>query len=842
MMKKIGLLLLAFILVSCKPEVEEVRIISDFNFDWKFSKGDLLEAEKESFDDSNWTSLRLPHDWSISEVFVNDVASSHPDSIPGGIGWYRKKFNLPVESAKKITWVEFDGIYNHSDVWINGHHLGTRPYGYSPFSYDLTPYLKFGEEENVLAVRVDRTSFQDSRWYSGSGIYRNVKLVTASAVHIPQWGSFITVPDVSDGMARVEVAVELSNRSKEAAEVILNTTIYDPEMNRVGEMEEAVNLGPSDFISLKQSLSLDNPILWSIDSPNLYSAIHQVIHKGKVVDSFKTPFGIRTFRYDSESGFYLNGELVLFKGVCLHHDGGSVGAAVPSGVWERRLKILKEAGCNSIRTAHNPPSEEFLDLCDRLGFLVQDEAFDEFHNPKDKRNNYKQLKEEDVTRGYADSFEKWAEMDVKAMVKRDRNHPSVIQWSIGNEIEWTYSRYGSSTGYWDGKNDVNYYYDEPPYSVEKIKELFYSQEPDNYPLAETAQKLADWIREEDPSRPVTANLVIPSVSFFSGYSDALDIVGLSYRNSVYDYIHKLYPEKMIFGTENWGSWYEWKPVTEREFVPGIFLWTGINYLGETSRRSRRGSGSGLLDFAGFKKPRYHMYKTLWNEEPHVFLNTVKLDESDFKWNSGEEKVVYRRDEGWKYYLWGWQPFNYHWNYQDNDSTVVEVFTNQPEVELFLNNSSLGTKKLEDFEDRIIKWMVPFQAGSLRAVAVQGESQVEYRLQTSGKPDAIRIEADKEEIKADGYEVVHITAQLLDEDGNPVLHTEEEIHFQVEGPAQIIGSDNGSNTVRDNYASDKLLTANGKCLLIIQSEKEAGSITILASAKEIESNKIKIQLK
>jgi hypothetical protein len=504
--------------------------------------------------------------------------------------------------------------------------------------------------------------------------------------------------------------------------------------------------------------------------------------------------------------------------------------------------ILKEAGCNSIRTAHNPPSEEFLDLCDRMGFLVQDEAFDEFHNPKDKRNNYKQLKEEDVTRGYASSFETWAEADVKAMVRRDRNHPCIVQWSIGNEIEWTFSRYGSSTGYWDGKNDVNYYYDLPPYSVDKMKELFYSKEPDPYPLAETAQKLADWIREEDPTRPVTANLVIPSVSFFSGYSDALDVVGLSYRNIVYDYIHELYPEKMIFGTENWGSWYEWMPVTEREFIPGIFLWTGINYLGETSTRSRRGSGSGLLDFAGFKKPRYHMYRTLWNEEPHVFMNTVKLQESDFVWNGPAAKVEYRREDGWKYYKWGWQPFNYHWNYSPGDSTVVEVFTNQEEVELFLNDRSLGIKKLADFEDRILKWMVPFEAGTLKAHAGSGEDQVEYLLSTSGPVQEIVLESDKNSMAADGYEVVHITARLLDATGNTVLHADEEISFRVEGPAQIIGTDNGSNVVRDNYTSNNLMTANGQCLLILQSKRENGPVRVQASVRDFQSNAIEIAIK
>ena len=837
-----GVLFLILALSSCGVAKKESRQTADFNFNWVFAKGDLPGAEAVACDDEDWQKLKLPHDWSIGEVFVNDMDAGRQENAPGGIGWYRKHFSMPESASGRITWIEFDGIYNHSDVWINGHHLGSRPYGYVPFSYDLSQYLNYGNEENVITVRVDRTSFQDSRWYSGSGIYRNVKLVTVSPVHFPQWGVQVRTPQVSDEKARVEIHARLLNRGREDFVGGLEVELENGAGTRVasGESDLVISAGSEANISLR--LEVSDPLLWDTENPNMYLAVCRIKGEEGAVDELVVPFGIRTFHYDPESGFYLNGKATPFKGVCLHHDGGSVGAAVPIGIWERRLHKLKEAGCNAIRTAHNPPSEEFLDLCDRMGFLVQDEAFDEFHNPKDKRNNYKELKAEDITRGYAASFEKWAEADVKAMVRRDRNHPSIVQWSIGNEIEWTFPRYGNSTGYWGQGNDVNYYDDEPPYELEEMKKRFYGQEPDNYPLAETAKKLAGWIREEDPTRPVTANLVIPSVSFFSGYTDALDVVGLSYRNAVYDYIHRLYPEKMIFGTENWGSWHEWKPVLEREFIPGIFLWTGINYLGETSRSARRGSGSGLLDFACFEKPRYHMYKTLWNDDPHIFMNTVKLAESDFLWDEATGKVDYKREDGWKYYRWGWQPFNYHWNYEQGDSTVVEVFTNREEAELFLNDESLGVKYLEDFEDHIIKWLVPYAPGELRVEGRTGGVSCEYLLSTSGDAASISLTADKGMLRADNYDVVHLVAGLMDGKGNPVLHEDMEIEFKVEGPATIIGTDNGSNRTRTDYRSPSLMTWNGKCLLILQAGDKKGKVRVSARGEGIVSGTVEINLK
>ncbi len=840
-MRHLYLFVLLIALSSCHGGSKELREVKDFNFDWVFLRGEANGADKPDFDDSSWEALRLPHDWSISEVLVNNLDEVKPEDLPGGIGWYRKKFTLPASANGKITWIEFDGVYNQSDVWINGQHLGNRPYGYTPFSYELTPYLHYGAE-NVIAVRVDRSSFQDSRWYSGSGIYRNVKLVTVSAVHIPQWGVQVSTPEVSREKARVEVSVDVKNLWKEAFGGELLLAISDRDGEIVNEISQEVEIKADAENTTVLSIDVAFPELWDTNSPYMYSAKLSLADEDGVLDQISIPFGIRTFRYDPETGFYLNGKETLFKGVCLHHDGGSVGAAVVPGIWERRLKILKDAGCNAIRTAHNPPSEDFLDLCDRMGFLVQDEAFDEFHNPKDKRNNYKELTKEDITRGYAESFEYWAEADVKAMVRRDRNHPSVVQWSIGNEIEWTYSRYGTSTGYWEKENNVNYYYDEPPYSVEEIQKRFYGQDQDPYPLVETAQKLADWVREADATRPVTANLVIPSVSFFSGYADALDVVGLSYRNSVYDYIHKHYPEKMIFGTENWGSWYEWKPVVEKQFIPGIFLWTGIDYLGETSRKGSRGSGSGLIDFAGFEKPRYHMYKTLWNDEPHIFMNTVKLSESDFRWDEAGARVDYRRKDAWKYYTWGWQPFNYHWNYSKGDSTVVEVFTNQEEAELFLNGSSLGVQNLSDNEDRILKWLVPFEDGELKVIGRSGDSSCEYLLHTAGETHGIDLAAEKSSMKADAYDVVHLVAELKDENGNPVFNRDEQIEFLVEGPATIIGTDNGSNVSRKNYTSANLPTWNGKALLILQAGTKKGLVKVKVRVRDMESPAVEINVR
>ncbi len=814
--------------------------IIDFNFNWKFHKGDITNAQEISFDDSNWQDVRLPHDWSIAESFTQENAAGATAFLPGGIGWYRKTFKMPLSASDKITRINFDGIYNNSEVWINGHSLGKRPYGYVGFYYDLTPYLNYGDKENVITVKADRTAYVDCRWYPGSGIYRNVRLETLNRLHIKPWGTTITASNISSKNAIIDIKNSVINSSDIVQNGTIVTSILDSNNTIVAEESVEFQLNSNDTKTLEQSISISNPNLWDTKHPNLYKAEIKVFENNKLLDTYHETFGIRKIEYSAEKGFFLNGKQTLFKGVCLHHDGGLVGAAVPKGVWKRRLQKLKDAGCNAIRTAHNPPSEEFLDLCDEMGFLVQDEAFDEWDNPKDKRNNYNQQKAEEVTRGYTEHIHEWAEKDIKNMVRRDKNHPSIVMWSIGNEIEWTYPSY-RSVGYWEDIKDVDYYYDEPPYSPEEIKAKFKKAQPDNYELAAMAKNLSKWVKDIDTTRPVTANLVIPSVSYFSGYTDALDIVGLSYRQSVYDYVHKLYPEKMILGTENWGQWHEWKPILEKDHVHGVFLWTGIFYMGESRNWPVKGSGSGLLDFAGYERASYHMFKTLWNDEPHVYMTTNTLKASPYELVEG--KVLHKRRNDKYIPMWGWHKYNDHWNYDKGISTVVEVYTNCEEVELFLNGTSLGSQKLADnMHDHIIKWHVPFVEGELLAKAKNADGSIsEYKLKTAQEFAGLSIKTDKTTLEANAYDVAHIEVELTDKNGTPFRVNDQEVVFEIEGDYRLLGVDNGANDNVQDIQTNKITTKNGKCLLIIQSNENPSTITITAKSGNISSKTININI-
>jgi hypothetical protein len=818
----------------------------DFNFDWKFMRGDNPGAYEPGFDDSGWEEIRLPHDWSILEDFTTTEGAGPTAFLPGGIGWYRKTFRLPEAQKGLVAWIEFDGVYNNSTVWLNGHKLGDRPYGYAPFSYDLTDYLKDGNEANVIAVRVDRSAFIDSRWYPGSGIYRNVRMVTKRPVHIPQWGTVIRTPLVLPEKAEVKLTTTVRNQTGDAARVGISVRITDPDGRLTAELQGTLEIESGGTGKFEDLLEIEGPRLWHPDHPHLYTADIRVMRAGKTLDWEKVVFGLRTIRFDPEEGFFLNGKTTEIRGVNLHHDGGLVGAAVPDGVWERRLKLLKEAGCNAIRTAHNPPSEAFLDLCDRIGFLVQDEAFDEWNNPKDKRNNFNQEKAEKVTRGYTHHFDEWAERDIKAMVRRDRNHPCIIMWSIGNEIEWTYPRYGAATGYWGSSRvrpDINYYWDEPPLPVDEMKRRFNSADSGRYQLAPTARKLADWIREEDLTRPVTANLVIPSVGHWSGYTDALDIVGYSYRQVVYDYGHRLYPDKMILGTENFPRWHEWKYASERPFIPGIFIWKGVGYLGEARNFPDHGGGSGLLNLAGFRNPAYHHFKSFWTDEHCLYRTTQTVDKSTYKKDPVSGSVVEKEPDWWKRQKWGWQDVNEYWDYPSGEEIAVEAYTNCDRVELFLNGEPAGTQILGECEDRILKWIIPFREGTLTARGTMADGTiVEEEIRTTGGPSAVEIMVDKESLKADHYDVVHVVAHLVNLEGRPVKHEERRIRFKVEGDCRILGMDNGSSTNVEGFQSDEVMTYRGKCLLILQSNGVADEIRITASSAGLESETVNLRIR
>lgn len=838
----VSILILVLFFQSCATQVSKKTTSSDFNLDWSF------HVSKDSVDVStikDWRRVNLPHDWVVEKEFDSTLAydAQATGYLNGeGYGYYKKVFDL-IKKDDEVTYVLFDGVYNNSEVWLNGKKIGFHPYGYSPFYFDLTPYLNDSGNGNELLVKIDHSRYADSRWYTGAGIYRKVDLITRNKTHIPVWGTFITTPVVSREKAEVQLKIELKNDSDTTSEVAVVTKLMDSEDNMVASMFTVVNPAANSKQEIVQSLWVENPKLWSVNNPNMYKAVTSLIKDGQTLNKYETPFGIRNIRFDADTGFYLNGENMKIKGVCLHHDAGLVGAAVPKGVWKRRLQILRDGGCNAIRVSHNPASSEFLDLCDEMGFLVQDEFFDEWDNPKDKRFNKWEEKSTDyITRGYGEHFQEWAKRDLENTMLSHRNHPSIIQWSIGNEIEWTYPRNAETTGFFDMEWDGNYFWSEPPHSVEEIKNLMETLPRGKYDIGKTAQKLANWTRELDTTRPIVANCILPSSSHLSGYADALDIVGYSYRRVLYDYGHENYPDKVIMGTENLAQYHEWKAVMERPHISGTFLWTGIDYMGEIRAKwPVRVQPSGLLTTAGFKKGSYHMMKTLWSDEPHIHIATQNIEKSLNKIDKNGN-IVAKNPDKWKHALWEWQDVNEHWNYKEGEMISIEIYSNLDELELFLNDTSLGKKKLADFEDHIYKWGVPFADGELKAIGTKDGKEIIQKVVTVGASKAIQLDVDTDEIEANYNDVVHVVAQFTDEHGNPSMTDDKEITFEVKGPAKLLGVDNGWKKSVQKFQTNVNTTHNGKTLLIVQATGEPGTIEVIAHVEGMEDASVTIQSK
>ncbi|MEM8524106.1 MAG: sugar-binding domain-containing protein [Bacteroidota bacterium] len=829
------------LLAACQTSKTTERArLQDFNFNWKFSLDASEEAFQTDFVDEDWRALDLPHDWSVEFPF-DSTKEGATGYLPGGIGWYRKHFKTEQQEDQK-TYIIFDGIYNHSEIWLNGTKIGGRPYGYVPFYFDLTPHLNPEGADNVVAVKVDRSRYVDSRWYSGSGIYRNVELVIVDKLHIPVWGTFITTPEVSEKSALVKLQVDVQNDHSTEKAITLRTSILAPNGTNIQTSESQHNIAANANEKIQQELSVKNPQLWDIETPNLYQAVITVLENGKSIDEYTTTFGIRSFQFDPQTGFFLNGKNHKIKGVCLHHDGGLVGAAVPKGVWRRRLQALKDGGCNAIRISHNPGSQEFLDLCDEMGFLVQDEFFDEWDNPKDKRLNKYETHDDYISRGSADYFQEWAEADLKNTILAHRNHPSIIQWSIGNEIEWTYARTQEATGFFDNADwSGNYFWSTSPYSPEKIREVYQFLPEGKYTIEDTGRKLAAWTRELDTTRAITMNCILPSATLETGLAEAIDVLGFSYRRVMYDYAREYYPEQAVMGTENLGQWHEWKAVVERPFISGTFLWTGIDYMGESNGSwPKKATTSGLLDLGGFTKPSYHMMKTLWQDEPHLAITTQTLDKSIYKLNAQQE-VVEKKEGAWERALWSWHNVNRHWNYETEQMIIAEILSNCEEVELFLNDKSLGKKRLADFPDHIYKWAVPFTVGELLAKGIKNGKTVETKVITAGEPTQLKIEVDQEQLRANNYDITHVVVQLLDAANNPVMHANREITFDISGVLKLLGVDNGAATNVQTYQTNSLITSEGRALLIVQAGLEKGRGVIGIDGEGLKGERVEINV-
>ncbi len=757
----------------------------EFDFNWRFCKGDFPSAMMPGFDDADWRTVDLPHDWSIEGPFGPEYASGS-GYVPGGIGWYRKHFKLDTADKDRRVEVEFDGVYNNSEVWINGHFVGRRPCGYSSFYYDLTPHVKFDDAQNVIAVRVDHTQFADSRWYTGSGIYRHVRLHISEMFHIGHWGIYVTTPEISDASAVVRVETIVRNDHDGSRTFSLESSVVMPNGSDRSGQVESVTLEAGTERTFVQEIKVTKPQLWSIDSPTLYTLKSCLKIDGELLEERSTPFGIRTIRFDPDEGFFLNGKSVKIKGVCLHHDAGCLGAAVPDKVLERRLRLVKALGANAIRTSHNPPAPELLDMCDRLGLLVKDEAFDEFTPPKNKWVEGWNAGQPSRF-GYGEVFTEWSVRDMEDLVRRDRNHPCVIMWSIGNEIDYA--------------ND--------PFSHPVLGDNYRPDHPRAENLVKYAKPLVTAVKKWDKTRPVTAALANIPMSNAVGLPELLDVVGYNYQEKYYEVDHQTYPNRFIFGSENGDAYNAWTAVRDNAYVAGQFLWTGIDYLGEARQWPSRANGSGLLDLCGFKKPIGWFRQSLWSDEPMVYLCVARAGG--------------RRGRG------GWPAE--HWNWQADSELNVICYTNCPEVSLTLNGQSLGVKSLSDAVQGMLIWKVGCEPGELKAVGREdGQPVCQFALKTAGEPNRIILSPDVTKLTADGQDICHIAFEIVDEQGVCIYEADHELTFDIEGPAKIIGIENGDLRSIDNPKDSIHKAYHGRGLAILQAARKPGKVRVIARAK------------
>jgi beta-galactosidase len=775
----------------------DARVTQDFDANWLFSQGDFASAMMPAFDDRGWRQLNVPHDWSIEGPFGAEFGSGN-GFAPGGIGWYRKHFKLDADQKGRVVTIEFDGVYDYSEVWINGQLVGGRPYGFSSFQVDLTPFVKFGSDDNIVAVRVDHSRFADSRFYTGSGIYRNVRLVITDKLRIAHWGVSVTTPKIKSDSAIVRVETTVENSSADKGKFSLESDIVAPGGEIVASLTTAKSAAGNSTQTLAQEIKILKPELWLLNSPTLYILKSRVKSGEAVVDETETPFGIRTATFDPDKGFLLNGVSTKLKGVCIHHDAGSLGAAVPDQVLERRLRLLKEIGVNAIRTSHNPPDPALLNLCDQLGLLVMDEAFDEFTPGKNKW----------VTGwnngvpghfGYSEIFDQWSVTDVSDLVRRDRNHPSIILWSIGNEVDYA--------------ND--------PFSDPALGEDYRPQNPPAKDLLKCAAPLITAVKSLDRTRPVTAALANIKMSDAVKLPELFDAVGYNYQEARYAADHKTFPKRIIYGSENGHQYDAWLAVKTNSYISGQFLWTGIDYLGEARAWPNRASGAGLLDLCGFKKPIGWFRQSLWSDKPMVYICAAPNG------GGGNNSREFGGAESW--------------NWPANSTVTVRCFANCPEVTLTLNGKIIGTKTLSEAVNGVLSWQVPFEPGTLKAAGrANGQDVCDYTLKTAGTASRVELLPDAKEFRANGKDVCHVEFRIVDENGVRVPDAEPEVKFDLVGHAKIIGIGNGDLNNSENCQGDTHRAFQGRGLVILQAPTSPGSFVLTATAPGLESTAVSLQ--
>lgn len=774
------------------------------NDNWKFVLQDIPTAKEENFNDAKWQKVDLPHDWSIRQQFSPTYASCM-GYLPGGIGWYRKSIHIPAEKSGEKVYLYFEGIYNRSEIYINGHLLGKRPNGYISFLYDASPYIKYGEE-NEIAVRVDHSRAADSRWYTGSGIYRNVWLVYANPVHIAQWGVYAYPSEAGAKKGTLQVEVEVVNESEKPETLTVVNELFNQKGERVAKRRGQLSVAAGENATLSTALSVSNPSLWSIDHPYLYSLKTTLLKGGKEIDLSQTKTGFRSYTFDPDKGFALNGEWMKVKGVCLHHDAGVLGAAVPKDVWRQRLLKLKEMGCNAIRTSHNPQSPDLYDLCDEMGFLVMNEAFDEWEFPKRKWIEGWNVGTPGFDGSY-DFFEEWGERDLADMVCRDRNHISIFAWSIGNEVDYPNDPYSHPV--LDGGADTGF--------TQPIFGGYKKDSPDARRLGEIAKRLVAVVKKYDLSRPTTAGLAGVAMSNETEYPFVLDITGYNYTESMYDSDHKKYPDRVIFGSENRHDMSAWKAVRDNEFIFGQFLWTGIDYLGESGKWPSRGFYSGLIDFGGFIKPRGYFRQSLWSDKPMAYLGTYPTPGKGSKsqlsdvWSQLEaEKTGDYEEKTPSMDAW---PI---WNYHEGQLIRVVCYTNAPRAKLLLNNKEVGA--IQDYNDEtgIMYWDVPYQPGVLKVMGLDTDNNEisTFEIRTSKRPYALKI--IEEEQRVDQEEgIARIALQVVDEDGVPVTISDDEVTCHLSGNARLMGLEASNNTDMSDYTDNVHRVYHGRIVAFVK---------------------------
>lgn len=831
-MKKLLLLSVVSLLsVSAFAQVSFGKALN-INESWKFTLTNPEKAESISFNDNAWQKIELPHDWSIKQQLSKTFASCM-GYLPGGIGWYRKNIDIPQSKQGEKVYLYFEGVYNRSEVFMNGHLLGKRPNGYISFMYDATPYITYGKE-NVLAVRVDHSQSADSRWYTGSGIYRNVWLIYSNPVHIAQWGVYAYPESVTSKQGKLKVNVEIENGSKFSSLLTIKNELISPEGKVVSEETKKLKSIEGQNSTLNLELKIASPLLWDLKNPNLYTLKTTVFENGKVIDETSTKTGFRTFTFDPNHGFALNGVWMKMKGVCIHHDAGVLGTAVPREVWKRRLQALKEIGCNAIRTSHNPQSPEVYELCDELGLLVMDEAFDEWQFPKRKWIEGWN-KGAPGFQGTFDFFDKWGESDLSDIVRRDRNHLSVFAWSIGNEVDYPNDPYSHPV--LDGGRATGF--------TQPIFGGYKKDAPDALQLGIIAKRLVAVVKKYDSSRPTTAGLAGVAMSNETEYPGALDITGYNYTENRYVSDHKKYPNRVIFGSENRNDLKAWKAVRDNEFIFGQFLWTGIDYLGESGVWPSRGFYSGLLDFGGLIKPRGYFRQSLWSDTPMAYIGTYPSPKSEKNYKSeNEHSVLETNDDNFdgkeKAPSMDAWPI---WNYNEGQLIRVVCYTNAAQAKLLLNGKNVGDIKPYDDNIGIIYWDIPYQEGKLEVIGMDkdGKEISKYAIQSSNRPFALTA-MNKSMVINKNKGLAQIVLQVVDENNVPVELADNEVTCQISGAAKLLGLEGSNNSDMGDYTDNKQRVFHGKLLAYIQATGNEGHVNVRFSSPLLKSVEVNIEVK